>query len=191
MTMTNGLRDPGASRRLRPLQPFLRSDAVQPGHSLDPEEIACEEAESGKMFSNGMPEDDHGMWGGPKIDPARSGDEILDFDEDEEENDHESNFFEALEERQRNAVNPGKDTLATRALNARPAVLLKAAHASIDSGNDEAWSKLPDEEDPSTFRAAAENEITPDPYSLLEDDWEPDFEQWEFDLEQGSEEMLF
>lgn len=211
-TMTNGLRDPGASRRLRPLQPFLRPDAVQPGHLLDLEDVACEEAESGKMFSNGMPEDDHGTGGGPKIDAASSDDEILDFDEDDEENDDESSLFEALEERLRNAVDPGEScgfepwpdadnnmtthpsasddlspspmleeqveapqpkhneqpptTLAPRVLNTRPAVLLKAAHASTDSGNDETRSNLPDEEDPSAFGATAKNQIAPEPSSL-------------------------
>lgn len=60
-----------------------------------------------------------------------------------------------------------------------------------DIGTDDDWSSLLDEGFHTQLIHTNGNTTLSEPNTLLEDDWEPDFEQWEFDIEQGSDEMLF
>lgn len=58
--------------------------------------------------------------------------------------------------------------------------------------HDTVWISMIEDEDHSAFRVADEQQTVSNSIIMSsEDDWEPDFEQWEFDVEQGSDEMLF
>ena len=59
------------------------------------------------------------------------------------------------------------------------------------SGSDDTWINLLDEGSPCTWKDATANKSIATPHASIHNDPEPDFEQWEFDAEQGSDEMLF
>jgi hypothetical protein len=231
MTMTNLLRDPQTSRRLKPLQPFLGHDAAQSDSFFDIEDILIGHTEAEKPLGNDTLEDESGTWVRPIVGEPGRHDEMLDFDEDDEADDYERDLFEAYEERLMNGVNSGDgyglepvsddvnvvtkhrsasdehrsspmleeqgetqqpepaeqflSTPAIHVLDAPPTVLQEDTPTSSNTGNDETWSNLLDEGPDTVY------ETRPRASLLLEDDWEPDIEQWEFDAEQGSDEMLF
>jgi hypothetical protein len=64
------------------------------------------------------------------------------------------------------------------------------ASATIGPDEDDDWPDLLDEQCHPESRAHTEDKHTCRQRAPIEDDWEPAFEQWEFDVEQGYDEML-
>lgn len=243
MTMTLGLRDPEAARRLKPLQTIYKLDAVPSDGLIDVEGVPEERDGHVNTPHYDLLEDDHGAWSGPLRCEAGEYDASLDIDEDGEGEEYDYDLFEAYEERLRrqfNLANTGDHwsmfTKHTPTFESDPAPLVPAnglppspmleeqgpsetvlatppVHILDPSplttspkddvltptrigSDDTAWSNLLDEIDVAVSADAREFEpiLQPSPPPLLDDDdWEPDFEQWEFDVEQGgaSDEMLF
>lgn len=92
-----------------------------------------------------------------------------------------------------------REGLAEQQIGTLPAPILEAssaatpadASATADIGRDVDWRSLLDEGSTTQLPDTKVNRAAFEPNSLPEDAWEPDFEQWEFDVEQGSDEMLF
>ncbi len=63
--------------------------------------------------------------------------------------------------------------------------------ATSDEGGDVDWTDLLDEEVPNGFDNLEADKKIVRASTSLEDEYEPSFEQWEFDREQGYDDMLF
>lgn len=95
------------------------------------------------------------------------------------------------EPRQREPAANLLDTEFAQMLNYPSASQSGSAPATSHNALDDKWSNLLDEEPFPQHEVAGEEMVIPQSNVLIEDDWEPDFERWEFDLEEGSDEMLF
>ncbi len=111
---------------------------------------------------------------------------------DGSESDMLSPFLEFQGERlQLGSAEQPATTVVTQIIDVSSAATPGEAILAPNVITDVTSTNLLDEESPSESPYVRENENVSQPSPLIEDEWEQDFEQWEFDVEQGSEEMLF